>query len=177
MPGRTSAGKRYAEAVAGIARQDGSWEQWRRDLDALGQALADQQLRLTLESPRILPERKQRMLNEAFGGRLAPATLNLLNVMAQRGRLGLLPDVITWFDEIADRALGVRRYTVTTAVPLSDDQRAQLRQRLGGTRGGQVVLTERVDSSIMGGMVLRHEDVITDYSVKTRLETLRDRLN
>jgi F-type H+-transporting ATPase subunit delta len=177
MPGRTSAGKRYAEAVAGIARQDNSWEQWRRDLGAIGQVLGNPELRLTLESPRILPERKQRLLNESFGGRIAPATLNLLNVMAQRGRLGLLPDMLVWFDEIADRALGVRRYTVTTAAPLTDEQRAQLQQRLGGAAGGQVILTEQVDPSIMGGMVLRHEDVIADYSVRSRLEALRERLN
>ncbi len=177
MPGRTTAGKRFAEAIAGIARQNGAWEQWRRDLGEIGSALANPEIRLTLESPRVAPERKQRLLADSFAGRLTPDTLNLLNVMAQRGRLALLPDVLVWFDEIADRATGVRRYTVTTAAPLSDDQRAQLQQRLVASTGGQVILTERVDPSIMGGMVLRHEDVIADYSVRSRLEALRERLN
>lgn len=178
MPGRTSAGKRYAEAVAGIARQENSWEQWRRDLALIQESLATPELRLALESPRILPERKQRMLAESFGGRVAPATLNLLKVMAQRGRLGVLSDTIVWFDEIADRTLGVRRFTVTTAAPLTDSQRETLRTRIGGETGaGQVILTEHVDPAIIGGMILRHEDIISDFSVKSRLDALRDRLN
>jgi F-type H+-transporting ATPase subunit delta len=173
MPGRTTAGKRYAEAIAAIARGDNSWERWRQDLAVIGQALQDAELRLTLESPRVSAERKNQVLDQVLGGRVAPATQNLLKVMGRRARLGLLPDVAMWFDELADRALG---YTVTTAAPLTDAQRQELQQRLG-TDGGKAVLTERTDPALLGGLVVQHEDIIRDYSIRTRLQSLRDRLN
>jgi len=182
MPGRTTAAKRYAEAIAALARQDGSWQRWRQDLSALGVALKDRLLQHTLESPSIPFEAKSALLDRTLGQRVAPQTANLLKVMGRRGRLSLLPDMVTWFDDIADRELGVRRYTVTSAAPLTDDQRDRFRQRLGASAGlpagtGQVILTEYVDPSLMGGLVVQQGDIIRDYSVRTRLESLRHRLN
>ena len=48
MPGRTTAAKRYAEAVAAIARQENSWDQWRKDFDVLSETLSDPRLRVLL---------------------------------------------------------------------------------------------------------------------------------
>lgn len=175
MPGRTTAGKRYAQAIAGLAQASNSWEQWRRDLSVIGEVLKQPQLRLTLEDPRVPFERKERLLDSVVGGQLAPMTSNFVKVMGRRGRLDLLSDAIVWFDELADRALGVQRYTITTATPLAEDHRQVLRQHLSGR--GEAVLTERVDPEILGGMVIRHEDVIRDYSVRARLQSLRERLN
>lgn len=176
MPGRTTAAKRYAEAVVAIARQEKSWDRWRADFDLLRQVLKDPRLRLLLESPRVEASQRRDLLEQAVGNQVSAATLNLLKVMGRRGRLGLFEDLLTWFDEMADRELGVRRYTVTSATPLSGEQRQQLTTHLGGS-GGQVVLTEVVDPGLIGGLVLRHEDMIRDYSIKTRLEALRERLN
>lgn len=176
MPGRTPAAKRYAEAVAALARQDNSWQQWRRELGAVREALENPQLRLMLESPRLAAGQRGQVIDQVFGGRVGALTLNLLKVMGRRGRIALLPDMLTWFDEIADRALGVRRYDVTSATPLTDEQRRSLRDRLGG-RDGQVILTERVDPALLGGLVLQEEDIIRDYSVRARLESLRERMN
>ncbi len=176
MPRRSVAGKRYAEAIAGIARQTGAWERWRQDLAALRRALEDRQLQLILESPRVPAERKQALLDVALGAGIMPETRSLLRLLAHRGRFHLLPDVIDWFEELANRAQGVRRYLVTSAQPLSDDQRARLVQRLQRD-GGTVQLTEQVDPDLLGGLVIRHEDVIRDYSVRARLESLRERLN
>lgn len=176
MPSRSGAGKRYAAAIAGIARQTNSWEPWRRDLSALGRALDDPEVRPTLADPRVSTERKQQLLHGALGHDVAPETRNLVDVMLRRNRIDLLPDVIAWFDDLADRALGVRRVSVTSATPLSEDQRQQLKRRLGGTPE-QVVLSERVDPALLGGLVVRWQDIIWDYSVRARLESLRDRLN
>jgi F-type H+-transporting ATPase subunit delta len=195
MPQRSSHAKRYAEAVAGLARQDGSWDAWRRDLDVLAGAVADQRLLMALESERIAPDRKRELVDATVGGRVSPGARNLVLVLARRRRLELLPDVVTWFAEMADRAQGVRRVTVVTAAPLTDDQRTRLRQRLAGVPGApgasgaprasgapppgarEVELAEEVEPAILGGLVIRQGDVIQDYSVRARLEALRERLN
>ena len=176
MPGRTTVAKRYAESVVAISRQENSWDQWRKDFDLLRDVLRDPKLRLLLESPRVEPGQRREVLDRAVGDRISPSTLNLLRVMGRRGRLGLFEDLLVWFDEMADRELGVRRYTVSSATPLSEEQRQRLRSQLS-VAGGQVILTEQVDPALIGGLVLRHEDLIRDYSIKTRLEALRERLN
>jgi F-type H+-transporting ATPase subunit delta len=179
MPARSTAAKRYAEAIAGLARDAGStdaWSRWRDDLERIAQSLDNPVLRLTLESPRVSVERKESLLRERLGGAVSPQAFNLVGLMARRGRVELIPDVLRWFDEFADRALGVKHFVVTSAAPLTDEQRARLTQRL--TAGsGQAKITERVDPQILGGLVVQQEDVISDYSVRARLEWLRDRMN
>jgi F-type H+-transporting ATPase subunit delta len=178
--------------VAGLARQDDAWDGWRRDLDVLAGTLADRRLALALESERVAADRKRGLVDATLGTRVSPGARNLALVLARRRRLELLPDIVTWFGELADRAQGVRRVTVITAAPLTDDQRSRLRQRL--TRGPgapgaagpngepppgarEVQLAEEVEPAILGGLVIRQGDIIQDYSVKARLEALRDRLN
>jgi F-type H+-transporting ATPase subunit delta len=193
MPQRSSHAKRFAEAIAGLARQEGSWDAWRRDLDVLAGTLADRRLATALESERVAPDRKRELADATLGGQVSPGARNLVLVLARRRRLELLPDIVTWFAELADRAQGVRRVTVVTAAPLTDDQRARLRQRLAGAPGApgvpgapggapppgarEVQLAEEVEPAILGGLVIRQGDVIQDYSVKARLEALRERLN
>lgn len=178
MPRRTAAGKRYAEAIANIARESGSWQRWRDDLHLFGRALADPVVRLTLASPRVAAERKVQLLDQALGTAVAPETRHLVEVMARRSRLDILHDVIAWFDEMADRALGIRRASVTSAVPLTEAERQQLQHQLSTTSGAtQVVLDERVDPNIIGGLVVQQGDIIRDYSVRARLDSLRDRMN
>lgn len=182
MPQRSSAAKRYAEALAGLAREGGDWDRWRRDLELLGGALQEQRLLLALQNERLATDRKRHLLETIFGDRLAPQTLNLALVLARRRRLDLVPDLVTWFDDLADRAQGVRRVTVTTAEPLTADQRERLRLRLAGGAptnpdAREVVLAEEVDPALIGGLVVRQGDIIQDYSVRARLEALRERLN
>jgi F-type H+-transporting ATPase subunit delta len=191
MPQRSSAAKRYAEAAAGLARQDGSWDTWRQDLLQLSQALQDGRLLQAMQNERVSAERKRQVVDTLFEGRVSPGARNLLLLLARRRRLELLGDVVTWFDELADRARGVRRITVTTAAALTGSQRERLLQRLADSSAAlpaapaagavgersPVELTEEVDPAIIGGLVVRQGDIIQDYSIKARLEALRERLN
>ena len=176
MPLRSTSAKRYAEAVAGLARQDGSWERWRHDLSSLVELTANRPLTLSLQSDRVPAERKRELLTSLLGDRVTPAARSLLSVMARRRRLELLPDLRSWFDELADQAEGVQRVTVTTPQPLTDEQREALRRRVSAGRG-QVLLTEQVDPAIIGGLILQQGDIIQDYSIRARLESLRHRMN
>ena len=76
MPVRSSAAKRYAEAAAGLARQDGSWDTWRQDLRTLSQALQDGRLLQALQNERVPAERKRQVVDRSSRGasRPAPAT-------------------------------------------------------------------------------------------------------
>ena len=171
--------RRTTEAIAGLARDAGdaaAWTRWRDDLARIGQAFEDPVLRLSLESPRVSLERKQALLREKLGSAVSSQAYNLVGLLARRGRVELLPEVRRWFDEFTDRALGIKHFTITSAAPLSEEQRARLRQRLSGGRG-EARLQEKVDPQILGGLVVQQEDVIRDYSVRARLESLRERMN
>ena len=98
-----------------------------------------------------------------------------LELLGSRCCIGLFADVQHRFLELADAAEGIERYTITTAVPLTDDLRGAVRQRLERD-GRQVVMTEQVNPDIIGGLMIRHNDLIQDFSVRGQLEVLREQL-
>ena len=170
-----SAGKRYAQAAAQIARQAGSWARWRQDLAAIAEVVQDESLLAVLQAPRIGLTQKLELVESIFGDTLAAEAMNLVQLLIRRRRIGLFADVQHWFLELADVAEGIERYTITTAVPLTDDLRGAVRQRLERD-GRQAVMTEHVNPDIIGGLMIRHNDLIQDFSVRGQLEMLREQL-
>jgi F-type H+-transporting ATPase subunit delta len=65
---------------------------------------------------------------------------------------------------------------VTTAAPLSDDQRRRIADVLRERTGREVAVTERVDDSLLGGLVVEIGDELIDGSVSWRLKRLRSAL-
>lgn len=179
MARRTLASKRFAEAIASIAASGNSWAEWKRDMDFLHEALKDDSFRAIMGNPHINAATLDVIENLKLGADLQVDTRHFLAVMARRRSLHLLPEVIDWFGELADRASGVRRVTVTAASELTGDEIRRVRERIAGTGGdpSQVAVTVRLDPEILGGLTIREGDQIFDYSVRTRLEVLRERMS
>ncbi len=170
-----SAGKRYAQAAAQVARQAGSWARWRQDLTAIAGVLQDEALLAILQAPRVGLTQKLELVERIFGDTLTAEAMNLVQLLIRRRRIGLFADVQDWFLQLADAAEGIERYTITTAVPLTGELRGDMRQRLERD-GRQAVMTEHVNPDIIGGVMIRHNDLIQDFSVRGQLEVLREQL-
>lgn len=135
-------------------------------------------LREVLTTPAVAPQKKRAILTavlEAAGGASAELT-RLLWLLADRDRLALVPDIAEAFAEKMREASKVMPAEVTTAVPLGDARRAQLAKAIGQAAGCHVTITERVDPSIIGGIIARVGSVVFDGSVTRQLERMRHTL-
>ena len=179
MARRTLASKRFAEAIASIASSGNCWSAWIRDMHILHEALLDDSFRATVGSPHINSATLDVIEHLKLGADLQADTRHFLAVMARRRSLHLLPEVIEWFGDLADRASGIRRVIVTAATELSGEEVQRVRERVAGAAGdaSNVSVTVRLDPDILGGLTIREGDQIFDYSVRTRLEVLRERMS
>ncbi len=179
MARRTLASKRFAEAIASIAASGNSWGAWSHDMQILHGALEDQSFRATIGNPHMNSATLEVIEHLKLGADLQVGTRHFLAVLARRRSLHLLPEVIEWFRELADKASGVRRVIVTAASELTGDEIQRVRERIAGAGGdtAQVAVTVRLDPEILGGLTIREGDQIFDYSVRTRLEVLRERMS
>ncbi len=179
MARRTLASKRFAEAIASIAASGNSWAAWRWDMHILHEALKEQSFRAVIVNPHLNAATHDVIEHLKLGADLQVDTRHFLAVMVRRRSLHLLPAVIEWFGELADKAAGLRRVTVTAASELTGDEIQRVRERIAGTGGdpSQVAVTVRLDPEILGGLTIREGDQIFDYSVRTRLEVLRERMS
>jgi F-type H+-transporting ATPase subunit delta len=173
---RGSVAKRYAQAIAQIAKEQNSWDRWYQDLNTIDKLLSNRLLQQYLRSSRISVDEKVETVRRVVEGELSPEAMNLLRLLIERQRTGLAHEILVWYDRLADEARGVIRAQVTTAVPLTDYERDLLRRSLGGPEGRPVRLAEQVDPLIIGGIILRIGDQLIDHSLRTRLVALRNSL-
>lgn len=107
----------------------------------------------------------------------SPEVLAVLSALVERGQLDLLPQVAEAYHAMTEEDDDIVGVTVTTAVPLDDDLRAQIRERLQRDFGQEVFLIEQVDPSIIGGIVLEARGQRRDISVKTQLRAAHETLS
>ncbi|MCA9126381.1 MAG: ATP synthase F1 subunit delta [Planctomycetales bacterium] len=130
-------------------------------------------LEQALASPRLSPEHKEGMLDRIFSGRVDRALLNFMKVLCRRGRIDCLRAIQVTASELRQEQLGRMKVIVTSSQPLSDQQRSMVAEQLNRSFGKESVLTERIDPSLLGGIVVRIGDKVLDGSVQGKLEAIR----
>jgi F-type H+-transporting ATPase subunit delta len=172
---RDVAAKRYAEAAYLIARQDGKEEAWSSGLVEVAALFGDDRARAVFENARVPTAQKLALVDRALAG-VDPLVLNLARLLVRRRRTSLGPQIAQAFQELIDEAKGISHATVTSAVPLTDQDRAAVERRLIDITGGPVVIETHVDENILGGLVVRIGDRLIDGSTKSRLLALKRKL-
>src|SRR5262245_2343631 len=147
----SSAAKRYTDAVFGLAREKGNFDQWQRDLDALGALVKDPDAARLLESPKVAQAQKGAVIDQVLKD-AQPEAKNLAGLLLERNRLQIAPEMSELFREQALAELGIVVADVTTAVPIDKEAEQAISQRLSSIVGKQVQVRAHVDESIIGGI-------------------------
>jgi F-type H+-transporting ATPase subunit delta len=174
---RTSA-RRYAKALFDVAIAESDPAVVERDLASLLDAMQSHpEFRRVLTAPGI-PHSARVGLMQAYAQRAGaqPPVAKLLALLAERGRLALLPDLIAVYRERLLEHAHIVRAVVTSASPLSPNYLRRVEQRLGELTGKTVQLDARVDESLVGGLVTRIGSTVYDGSVRTQLSKMKQQL-
>ena len=174
---RTSA-TRYAKALLDVAIKESDPAAIERDLAAVVNAVkGHSELRRILTSPGT-PETARVKVVTALTARAAvqPPVAKLLVMLAERGRLELLPDLLDVYRERLLAHRNIVRAAVTTAAPLPADKLQRLSARLREVTGKDVQLESNVDAGIIGGVITRIGSTVYDGSVRTQLQKMRQQL-
>jgi F-type H+-transporting ATPase subunit delta len=163
----------YAEALFEAASDQDAVEPVAADVAAFAAAVRESpELRIALSSPDVdTPDKKAAVA--ALTEDAHPLVANVLQVLIDRGRIGDFPDIAAALGERVARAEHRLEVEAITAVPLPDDLRKRIVQRIQGQTGASVELAESIDPDIVGGLVLRVGGVVVDGSLRHRLEELR----
>lgn len=174
MPG-TAIAKRYAQAIAQIAQEQGSWDQWVEDLRLLSRLVQETAFRQAMESPKLPQAEKFAFLDQHVTN-ARPLARQLTKLLVMKRRISILPELADAFQLLVDAHRGLEHVNLVTAVPLEPEDEVALKARLEAYTGKQVALTTEVDPTIIGGVVIRIGDKLIDGSTQGRLQALRRQL-
>jgi len=167
--------KRYSQAVFGIALEREELDRWHSDLGRIASLGEDATLIAWLESPKFRFDAKVGLLSERLGD-INPLALNLAYLLVARGGFGMAGDIADEYQRLVDSYRGIEQAEVTTAIPLDDEDRLRLAEHLEVVIGNKVVVKSKVDSSLIGGIVVRIGGKLLDGSTCSKLEALRGEL-
>ncbi len=119
---------------------------------------------------------KIQLIDRIVAGRATPQFTNFLKVLARHDRLALLPTIRQLAETEFERRSGKRRVSVTSAAEISDQTLDSIRSTLRSSLSIEPILETRVDSTLIGGLVIRVGDTVYDGSLKTQIKQLRARL-
>jgi F-type H+-transporting ATPase subunit delta len=166
-------GDRYARSIYGMAEERGELERVHEDFQLIEQVCnQNPDFVNMLRSPLIAADTKQAILNRIFSGKLATATSTLIEIMVRKGRERYLRDVAMRFNDLYDNQHNVTRGVITSAAPLTQEQKDRIRQVVEGQLKTSFVMEEKVDPSLIGGFKLRVGDYLLDGSVSSTLRKL-----
>lgn len=166
----------YAQVLLDAANAAGGQDavlEVRDQLEVVVRALRSSiDLQVALAEKAYTPKQREELVRNVFTG-MNPVLVDVLLVMSERDDLELANRVYAAFDGLIEEKLGVVVVDVTTAVPLDDALRETISNKAAQDLGKKVVLRERVDKSILGGIIMSASGRRIDASIATQLDTAR----
>ncbi|XP_008143949.2 ATP synthase subunit O, mitochondrial [Eptesicus fuscus] len=166
---------RYATALYSAASKQNKLEQVEKELARVAQILKEPKMAASILNPFTKRSVKVKSLHDmTTKEKFSPLTSNLINLLAENGRLTSTPAVISAFSTMMSVHRGEVPCTVTTASALDEASLSELKTVLNSFLGkGQVLKLEvKTDPSIMGGMIVRIGEKYVDMSAKTKIQKL-----
>ena len=172
---RRPTGKRYARALFDLAVDNNSIDEWADALLDIG-AVLDEVNSSRTDSLFDLSLPKQKAIFLPVVNDLHQILQNLIALLIARSSLALLPGIAGEFKDLADKYYGRVRGIVYTAVDLEPPALDRLKKILEQSFGKSILLENKVDDSIVGGILVQIGDTVLDGTTASRLSSLRSSL-
>ena len=171
MSEQVTSARPYAKAAFLTAVEESSYDMWDEKLKLLEQIVKDPRVVLSIKSPALTKLDKAQLIIDICGD-LPAEVSNFIKMMAENGRLLLVPYITELFDQYRTDAGGVVRADVISAVPLDKSELDRLRAALVKRFDKDVKITSALDESLLSGALIKVGDIVIDGSLKGRIEKL-----
>ncbi len=169
--------KKYSTALFELAREknliDTAWDQF----NALAEYLKKDKTFLNfMAAPQVSEQKKYAVVEKAFSERLDKPFYDFMLVLISKRRINFLPDIIEYLDHLVRTEKSLAKATCISAMPITDVERRKVIEKLQQKTSLKIELEEKIDKSIVGGMIIMLHNQIIDGSIRHGLDELKNRL-
>ena len=165
----------YAKAAFDIAREASTIDAWQAILCQAAEVFSDHDLCYAFANPKLSEALQFQMLEKSFQFK-DDAIKYFFKLVVDNHRIRLLPFIAMVFESLKAEYEKSQDVTLTTTMPLTEEQRTRIRKALEIRLQRQVTITEELDELLLGGLMIRAGDQLIDGSGLGRLQQLRQKL-
>lgn len=160
----------YAKAAFDFAKEAGLVDSWLTQLTVSAGIASIEEVAQAFSSP---DKNNDQLVEILIGEKTDEGYKNLITVMAENNRLGLLPDVVNVFKFISEQDAKSLSADVYTSEELNQEQLNNITESLSKRLGKTVNLNQHIDTSLLSGARIVAGDLVIDGSLKAKLEKLK----
>jgi len=164
----------YARAAFDQADQDGALQEWLESLQLLGKVSQQEKIRRLYGSPSTTAAQQSKVVIDVCGDSLNHKVQNLVRLLAENGRLSLLPEVANQFEQFKANRERTVEVEISSAFDIDGDTEKKLAAALQKKLDRSVTVNSTVDKDLLGGVVIRAGDVVIDGSIRGKLGKLSE---
>lgn len=170
--------ERYARSLFEVAVEANCQEEIMNDLNLVSNVIHENPEFIKLLAAKTMSKQDLRnVVSKVFEGKLSEFVTNMMKIMIDNGRITLISKIAESYKNIYYNYKGMLEVTAITAVELSDTNKNRLSQKLKELTGKEAIIENIVDTSIIGGVILKIRNEQIDNSVKGKLEDLKKQLS
>ena len=166
----------YAQAAFDEARKLGNLKGWSDTLQAVAEAAVNAEVRAVITSPRVIPSQLEALMLALCGDKVSKAEENFIKLLTENQRLTLLPEIAAHFEALRAEEEKSVDVLVTSAFELNETQKQKIVTALKNRMGREIRLSCTVDSTLLGGAIIRAGDKVMDGSARSQLAELANAL-
>lgn len=167
----------YSNALFEISEENKTSDELLKELDSLSEIFKENpQLIKLLSAPTVSNEEKINVAKNIFDGKISEVAMNFICVLIEKNRVSYLSKISKAYKALYNSKNNIEEITVTTSVPLSPQLKTKLKEKLETVYKKHVILKEKVDETIIGGVILNYGNTMIDSSVKTKLENMQKQI-
>ena len=167
----------YANSIFDIANEKNILPQIEEELKVISDVMTEESnFRNYLNSPGINNDSKKGFVDKVFAGKISEYIVNLLKLLIDNGRQSVVGEIYKAYVELNDIANNRQRITVITQSNLNATLLDKIKLEIGKKLGKEIIVTEQVDESILGGIIIKIGDLVIDGSLAKGLKNIRRNL-
>lgn len=168
---------RYAKGLFRLALEKKEIDDVAKDVEQISQVFhGNENLVKFIENPVIKESQKKELLRAVFEGKVSPYVLSLFDLVIEKNRETYLKAILRNFQMLYKEHKGYKEIVLTTATTASEDVKKELATKVSKKLNADIRVETVVDDKIIGGFVLRIDDLFLDKSISTQLKNMKKEL-
>ena len=164
----------YGQALYDLAKDENLTEELLGQLTVLSESFAAEPAFVQLLcAPSIPKQERCQVLDDSLRGQVHPYVLNFLKILTEKGYMRHFSGCCRLFKQQYNEDHGILPVVAVTKLPLSDELRRKLADKLSEVTGKTVSLECRVDPECLGGVRLELDGIQVDGTIRHRLQEIR----
>jgi F-type H+-transporting ATPase subunit delta len=169
--------KVYAGALLDIGKSKNILPELEEELKSVVDVFnEDKEFKLYLKAPGITKKAKKTFINNVFSDKLSETMIHFLMVLIDKDRQMALSDIYESFRDLVDQANNRQRIKLTTSIKSDASLLKRVESALEEKLKKHIMLEEIVDQSILGGIIIKVDDLIIDGSLSKDLNNIKEKL-